>query len=189
LHQLEAGRSEKSEARAGTAARAQPAIRNPPSDIWTETLHSNRNFSPATGKSYEPLTPKHFSFNAPAGACPVCHGLGQKMVFDEGLVAPDPKSRWSRRAVLPRRCGENAWSSLLQKHAARGGRPLSREPGNAVQAIRPTISLMTSSCTVRARRKWNYFWRAGKMSTVTRPLKRIILISNGSITKAKASLP
>src|SRR5215210_4192852 len=26
---------------------------------WTETLHSNRNLSPATGKSYEPLTPKH----------------------------------------------------------------------------------------------------------------------------------
>src|SRR5438045_809264 len=30
---------------------------------WIETLHSNRNLSPATGKSYEPLTPKHFSFN------------------------------------------------------------------------------------------------------------------------------
>src|SRR5262249_28103039 len=58
---------------------------------WIETLHSNRNLSPATGKSYEPLTPKHFSFNAPAGACPVCHGLGQKMVFDEGLVVPDPE--------------------------------------------------------------------------------------------------
>ena len=36
-------------------------------------------------------TPKHFSFNAPAGACPVCHGLGQKMIFDEALVVPDPE--------------------------------------------------------------------------------------------------
>ena len=35
--------------------------------------------SPATGKSFDPPTPKHFSFNAPAGACPVCHGLGQKI--------------------------------------------------------------------------------------------------------------
>src|ERR1700683_4662853 len=34
-----------------------------PSSTWTETLHSNRNYSPATGVSYEPLTPKHFSFN------------------------------------------------------------------------------------------------------------------------------
>src|SRR5262249_28597902 len=72
---------------------------------WMETLHSNRNLSPATGKSYEPLTPKHFSFNAPAGACPVCHGLGQKMVFDEGLVVPDPDKSLEQGAILPWRRG------------------------------------------------------------------------------------
>src|SRR3954453_19869025 len=38
-----------------------------PTTGWAETLHSNRNFSPATGKSFEPVTPKHFSFNSPAG--------------------------------------------------------------------------------------------------------------------------
>src|SRR5262249_18780716 len=57
-----------------------PSGDSKPSPVWIETLHSNRNLSPVTGKSYEPLTPKHFSFNAPSGACPVCHGLGQKMV-------------------------------------------------------------------------------------------------------------
>src|SRR4029079_7881575 len=72
---------------------------------WVETLHSNRNLSPATGKSYEPLTPKHFSFNAPAGACPVCHGLGQKMVFDEGLIVPDPEKSLEAGAILPWRRG------------------------------------------------------------------------------------
>src|SRR5579864_8173901 len=35
------------------------------SSVLTETLHSNRNYSPATGQSFEPLTPKHFSFNSP----------------------------------------------------------------------------------------------------------------------------
>ena len=55
------------------------------SSEWVETLHSNKMCSPTTGKSFDPPTPKHFSFNAPAGACPVCHGLGQKMVFDEHL--------------------------------------------------------------------------------------------------------
>ena len=73
--------------------------------LWVETLHSNRNLSPATGKSYEPLTPKHFSFNAPAGACPVCHGLGQKLVFDEGLVVPDPDKSLEQGAILPWRRG------------------------------------------------------------------------------------
>src|SRR5205807_2664055 len=66
--------------RAKTAAGAAPSTLETRSSTltWLETLHSNRNLSPATGKSYERLTPKHFSFNAPSGACPVCHGLGQK---------------------------------------------------------------------------------------------------------------
>src|SRR6185295_9146388 len=72
---------------------------------WIETLHSNKMCSPATGKSYEPLTPKHFSFNAPSGACPVCHGLGQKMVFDEHLVVPDAEKSLEQGAVLPWRRG------------------------------------------------------------------------------------
>jgi excinuclease ABC subunit A len=72
---------------------------------WVEMMHSNRNLSPATGKSYEPLTPKHFSFNAPAGACPICHGLGQKMVFDEELIVPDPEKTLEAGAILPWRRG------------------------------------------------------------------------------------
>ena len=60
-----------------------------PTSSWSETLYSNGNYSPATGQSFETPTPKHFSFNSPAGACPVCHGLGQKLVFDETLVVPD----------------------------------------------------------------------------------------------------
>src|SRR5437868_12731493 len=75
------------------------------SNTWTENLHSNRNYSPATGKSFETLTPKHFSFNSPAGACSVCHGLGQKMVFDEALIVPDAEKSLEAGAVLPWRRG------------------------------------------------------------------------------------
>src|SRR5262245_35940516 len=90
-----------------TAADGAHGVTRPtsPSDEWLETMHSNRNLSPATGKSYEPLTPKHFSFNAPAGACPACHGLGQKMVLDETLVVPDPEKSLEQGAVLPWRRG------------------------------------------------------------------------------------
>src|SRR5436853_3508454 len=109
LHQAP---NSQSEAGGQRLVRVQDAAASPatllarqPSAPWIETLHSNRNFSPATGKSYEPLTPKHFSFNAPAGACPVCHGLGQKMVFDEGLVVPDPEKSLEQGAVLPWRRG------------------------------------------------------------------------------------
>ena len=85
------------------------ALHQPPgstaSDPWTEVVLSNRYVSPATGLSYEPVTPKHFSFNAPQGACRVCHGLGQKLVFDASLVAPDPAKSLDQGAILPWRRG------------------------------------------------------------------------------------
>ncbi len=77
--------------------------------------------SPATGKSYDPPTPKHFSFNAPAGACPVCHGLGQKMVFDEDLVVPDPEQPLESAIQPWRRAGKRMniyYKAMLRSVAA-----------------------------------------------------------------------
>src|SRR5271155_120637 len=74
-------------------------------NLWAESVHSNRNYSPATGQSFDPPTPKHFSFNSPLGACPVCHGLGQKLVFDEHLIVPDAERSLEKGAVQPWRRG------------------------------------------------------------------------------------
>ena len=91
--------------------------------------------SPATGKSYEPLTPKHFSFNAPSGACPVCHGLGQKMVFDEGLVVPDPEKSLEQGAVLPWRRGGKRMVVYYKAMLRAIGRALRPESGKALQGF------------------------------------------------------
>src|SRR5262249_48038186 len=97
LHQLPQAKS--------PAAKSAPASASAAANEWIETLHSNRNLSPATGKSYDPPTPKHFSFNSPLGACPKCHGLGQKLVFDEHLVVPVPEKSLEEGAILPWRRG------------------------------------------------------------------------------------
>jgi excinuclease ABC subunit A len=83
----------------------QPGEGQIDANSWGESLHSNRNYSPATGKSYDTLTPKHFSFNSPLGACGVCHGLGQKLVFDAHLIVPDAEKSLEKGAVLPWRRG------------------------------------------------------------------------------------
>jgi excinuclease ABC subunit A len=57
---------------------------------WKETLFSEKNACVHCGLSFDTLTPRHFSFNSPYGACPTCHGLGTMMVFDEDLVVPNP---------------------------------------------------------------------------------------------------
>ena len=69
--------------------------------LWEESTRSNRLYSPETGRTYERLEAKHFSFNSLSGACEACHGLGQQMEFDPELIIPDTKKTLEQGAVLP----------------------------------------------------------------------------------------
>ena len=63
---------------------------------WEEHLFSTDFCNPKTGFTMEALTPKHFSFNSPKGACQACHGLG-KMAEK---VCPDCHGRRLRPEIL-----------------------------------------------------------------------------------------
>ena len=140
---------------------------------WLETLHSNRNLSPATGKSYEPLTPKHFSFNAPSGACPVCHGLGQKLVFDESLVVPDPEKSLEQGAILPwRRGGKRMvvyYKGLLRGVTSHYQQSLEAPYKTFPEDFRRVLLWGSGETEIQFT-----FWRAGKLSKVTRPFEGVI---------------
>ncbi len=68
---------------------------------WDESYLSNKLYSPSTGKVYDRLTPRHFSFNSPSGACDDCLGLGQILAFDPELVVPDRKKTLRAGAIAP----------------------------------------------------------------------------------------
>ncbi len=51
---------------------------------------------------------KHFSFNAPYGACPDCTGLGVKREVDPELVVPNPSLSLGEGAVAPFQWGRGA---------------------------------------------------------------------------------
>ncbi len=140
---------------------------------WIETLHSNRNLSPATGKSYEPLTPKHFSFNSPSGACPVCHGLGQKMVFDEGLVVPDPEKSLEAGAVLPwRRGGKRMvvyYKGMLRGAAKHFEQSMEVPYKDLPETFRKVLLHGSGEAEIEF-----YFSRAGKTSKIKRPFEGVI---------------
>jgi len=53
------------------------------------------------GISIGELEPRMFSFNAPFGACPECHGLGVKLEFDEDLIIPDKTKTLLEGAIEP----------------------------------------------------------------------------------------
>jgi excinuclease ABC subunit A len=144
-----------------------------PSGPWLETLHSNRNLSPATGKSYEPLTPKHFSFNAPSGACPVCHGLGQKMVFDEGLIVPDAEKSLEQGAVLPwRRGGKRMvvyYKAVLRAVAGHYQRSLETPYKDLPEEFRRILLHGSGRDEIEFT-----FWRAGKPSKIVRSFEGVL---------------
>ncbi len=154
-------------------SRLQPTDMAPPVSAWIETLHSNRNLSPATGKTYEPLTPKHFSFNAPSGACPVCHGLGQKMVFDEGLVVPDHEKSLEQGAILPwRRGGKRMvsyYKSLLRGLTAHYQQSLEKPYKDLPETFKNVLLHGSGDTEVDFT-----FWRAGKSSKIARPFEGVL---------------
>ena len=56
-----------------------------------DTLFSQNYACPEHGVSMEELSPRMFSFNNPAGACPKCTGLGAFMRIDPALIIPDDR--------------------------------------------------------------------------------------------------
>lgn len=54
---------------------------------------------PECGYSIEELEPRLFSFNNPMGACPVCNGMGESMVFTEKSVVCHPELSLSSGAI------------------------------------------------------------------------------------------
>lgn len=56
------------------------------------------------------LEPRTFSFNSPHGACPVCTGLGNRLVVDPELVIPNGRLSVAEGAIRPfNRINIDAW--------------------------------------------------------------------------------
>jgi excinuclease ABC subunit A len=174
LHQLPG--SDEGRVTSGTAhATTSPVTRHssPAASDWIETLHSNKMCSPATGKSYDPPTPKHFSFNAPAGACPVCHGLGQKMVFDEHLVVPNADEPLESAIQPWRRAGKRMniyYKAMLRSVAGHFNVDL-QTPWKDLPDNFKTV-LLNGSGEDNVEFK---FWRAGKVSSIDRPFEGVLV--------------
>ena len=154
------------------AANPQLAIGNRQSADWVETLHSNKMCSPTTGKSYDPPTPKHFSFNAPAGACPVCHGLGQKMIFDEHLVVPNADEPLESAIQPWRRAGKRMniyYKAMLRSVAGHFNVALETPWKDLPEDFKKVLLNGSGEDNVEFK-----FWRAGKVSSIDRPFEGVL---------------
>jgi excinuclease ABC subunit A len=64
-------------------------------------IFSSRFACPVSGFTIEEIEPRLFSFNAPAGACPTCDGLGTELRFEPDLVVPDAELSLIQGAIMP----------------------------------------------------------------------------------------
>ena len=79
-----------------------------------DVLFSEKLACSFCGISVEEPYPQLFSFNAPAGACPTCSGLGSLLKIDVGKIIA-PKLTMSEGAIIPyeRTLASNTWWSRL----------------------------------------------------------------------------
>jgi excinuclease ABC subunit A len=157
-----------------TEATGSPAGVKAGTEGWEETLHSIRMYSPSTGRSFETPTPQNFSFNSPRGACPVCLGLGQKLVLDAALVVPDPEKSLADGAVQPfQRLGTKRmaayYDGLLRGMAARYEVPMDRPWNELPEAFRHKLLHGTGTEEVEFG-----FLRSGKAGTAKRPFEGVL---------------
>ena len=93
---------------------AYPEVNPNSTDLPSEIIFSEHFACPQHGAVMEELSPRLFSFNAPQGACPACHGLGVLKAFGEELVIPDP-SRPLHSAIAPWSAKDNGYYFSLLK--------------------------------------------------------------------------
>ena len=88
---------------------AESAVKKDDGKDPARTIFSAKFACPVSGFTIDEIEPRLFSFNAPAGACPACDGLGTEMVFDEDLVVPDWDAPLTKGAIAPWSKGQSPY--------------------------------------------------------------------------------
>ena len=70
-------------------------------DTHERVIFSQKFACPVSGFTIDEIEPRLFSFNAPAGACPKCDGLGTELKFEADLVVPDASLSLKGGAIWP----------------------------------------------------------------------------------------
>ncbi|MEO1205656.1 MAG: excinuclease ABC subunit UvrA [Pseudomonadota bacterium] len=70
-------------------------------DTHERLIFSQRFACPVSGFTIDEIEPRLFSFNAPAGACPTCDGLGTELQFEPELIVPDANLSLAEGAIVP----------------------------------------------------------------------------------------
>ena len=85
----------------GPVAQAEREVLRNKNETHERITFSARFACPVSGFTIDEVEPRLFSFNAPAGACPKCDGLGTELRFEPELVVPDTSLSLKGGAIYP----------------------------------------------------------------------------------------
>ncbi len=138
-----------------------------------ETFYSEKHACVGCGISYEELTPRHFSFNSPYGACSVCSGLGTRLILDPGLVIPDHSVSLNKGAIQAWRRGGRRlityYNGLLRSLAKHYDIDLD----TPYEALDADIRQMLMNGSGEDAIEFGY-WRGGAHRKYTKPFEGVI---------------
>ncbi len=153
----------------------QPPEPGKEENAWKEELVSEHLACPECGISFSKPEPRHFSFNSPFGACPMCNGIGSMQVMDPAKVVPDETLSIKDGAVPAWRKGMRNviiyYNHLLKSIAAHYELPdMLETPWNKLPENVRQVLLYGSGEEVI---DFSY-WMRGKRHKMTRPFEGII---------------
>lgn len=94
-------------------------------DGTTEKMFNRDFLCRQCGVKIKEITPRHFSFNSPEGACSNCSGIGVKLKVDPDLVIPNKNLSLAEGAIQPwsksggKTNGQNGYMAILKSLAAK----------------------------------------------------------------------
>lgn len=140
---------------------------------WDERLFSSENACTTCGISYGRFTPRHFSFNAPEGACPTCGGLGTKLVFDPDLIVPDKTKSVADGAIVAWRRGGRRlvmyYKMLLRGLSKHYGVDLEQPFGKLPEKIQRVLLYGSGGEEIEFT-----YWRKGAWRKMSKPFEGVI---------------
>ena len=118
-----------------------------PEPDWPIETHSQHFACDRCGRSFEPLSPHHFSFNSPLGWCPACEGLGVQTGTNPAALLRDPKLTLAqgRRGPVARRPAAGYSRPMLEGFGRGAGRARSTSRSSSSAA-----GIAAWSCTAPA---------------------------------------
>jgi excinuclease ABC subunit A len=172
LTKVESG-SAKIQAALPTTSKPRKRSADSSAPTWSETLYSTLNACSNCAVSYGQFTPRHFSFNSPAGACPHCQGLGTRLKFDPDLVVPDKNKSLDDGAIAAWRRGGRRlvmhYKMLLRNLARQFAFALDK-PWNELDQKTRNLILQGSG----AQEVEFTYWRKGAWRKINKPFEGVI---------------